>query len=43
MKDGLAGRLVAHTGEGYGLSWNPINHSILASGQTDKRICIWDV
>jgi histone-binding protein RBBP4 len=42
-KGELCNRLVAHTAEGYGLSWNPNSHSLLASGHTDKRICIWDV
>ena len=36
-------KLVCHTQEGFGLSWNPINVSLLASGQSDKRICIWDI
>ena len=35
--------MTGHSSEGYGLAWNPINHNILASGQTDKKICIWDI
>lgn len=37
------GKLVGHTAEGYGLSWNSVNKGWLASGFTDKRVCIWDV
>lgn len=37
------GKLVGHTAEGYGLSWNGINRNLLLSGFTDKRICIWDI
>ena len=36
-------RLVGHSQEGFGLSWNPISQSLLASGHSDKRICIWDI
>lgn len=42
MKE-TVGKLVGHSSEGYGLSWNPLHHSLLASGQTDKKICIWDI
>ena len=37
------GKLVGHSADGYGLSWNYINKSWLVSGFTDKRICIWDI
>lgn len=37
------GKLVGHTAEGYGLSWNGINKNLLVSGFSDKRICIWDI
>jgi histone-binding protein RBBP4 len=37
------GKLVGHTSEGYGLCWNNINSNLLVSGQTDKRLCIWDI
>lgn len=37
------GKLIGHTSEGYGLSWNNINKNILLSGFSDKRICIWDI
>lgn len=36
-------KLICHTQDGYGLSWNPKFYSVLASGHSDKRICIWDV
>lgn len=42
MKENV-GRLVAHTSEGYGLAWNTVNPNLLASGNTDKRICLWDI
>jgi hypothetical protein len=42
MKESV-GKLIGHASEGYGLAWNPINHNILLSGQTDKKICIWDI
>lgn len=35
--------LNGHTAEGFGLAWNPINHNILASGQTDQKIIVWDI
>jgi histone-binding protein RBBP4 len=37
------GKLVGHTAEGYGLSWNGINKNLLVSGFSDRRICIWDI
>jgi WD40 repeat protein len=37
------GKLVGHTGEGYGLSWNGVNKNLLVSGFSDRRICIWDI
>lgn len=42
-KGEVLNKLVGHSSEGYGLSWNSINKNILISGQTDKRICIWDI
>jgi histone-binding protein RBBP4 len=36
-------KLVGHTAEGYGISWNNINKNLLLSGFTDRRICIWDI
>jgi histone-binding protein RBBP4 len=39
----IASKLICHTTEGYGLSWNPKAYQYLATGQSDKRICIWDV
>ena len=26
-----------------GLEWNPINTTTLASGSSDRRICIWNI
>ena len=42
MKENV-GKLVGHTSEGYGLAWNPISSNILLSGQTDRKICLWDI
>jgi histone-binding protein RBBP4 len=36
-------RLVGHTAEGYGLSWNPLKQGHLISASDDKTICIWDI
>lgn len=35
--------LEGHTAEGMGLDWNPINTNFLASGSSDRRICVWDI
>jgi histone-binding protein RBBP4 len=37
------GKLVGHTAEGYGLSWNGVQKNLLLSGFSDKKICIWDI
>ena len=42
MKENI-GKLIGHTSEGYGLAWNPISSNILLSGQTDRKICLWDI
>lgn len=36
-------RLLGHTEEGYGLSWNTLRYGTVASGSNDGRICVWDV
>lgn len=36
-------RLIGHTQEGYGLSWNPIKKGLLLSGSDDCKACVWDV
>lgn len=36
-------RLLGHTKEGYGLSWNPHIRGHLVSGSDDKVICLWDL
>ena len=42
MKENV-GKLIAHTSDGYGLSWNTVNKQLLLSGFSDKKICIWDI
>jgi histone-binding protein RBBP4 len=36
-------RLLGHTKEGYGLSWNPKKEGYLISGSDDNKICLWDI
>jgi len=36
-------KLVGHTAEGYGLSWNKKKEGHLLSASYDKTICLWDV
>jgi len=36
-------RLVGHTQEGFGLSWNPVKAGVVASGSNDGQICVWNV
>lgn len=36
-------RLVGHTREGYGLSWNPLRQGLVLSASEDETICLWDV
>lgn len=36
-------RLKGHRKEGYGLSWNNLDHGKLVSGAEDKLICTWDI
>ena len=36
-------RLVGHTSEGYGLSWNPQHEGLIVSGSDDGVICMWDI
>jgi len=36
-------RLIGHTKEGYGLSWNPNANGNLLSASDDQTICLWDV
>ncbi|KRY53281.1 putative histone-binding protein Caf1 [Trichinella britovi] len=36
-------RLCGHSGEGYGLSWNPGNAGYLLSSAEDRMIFLWDV
>ena len=36
-------RLLGHTSEGYGLSWNPLREGLLLSGSDDGIICLWDI
>ena len=35
--------LKGHTGEGYGLSWNPRIEGQLLSAGEDKTVCFWDI
>jgi len=35
--------LQGHRKEGYGLSWNPENTNLLASGSDDRLVCVWDI
>lgn len=36
-------RLLGHTKEGYGLSWNPLKEGLLLSGSDDHKVCLWDI
>lgn len=36
-------RLLGHSKEGYGLSWNPLREGRLISGSDDNTICLWDI
>ncbi|KAL4484211.1 hypothetical protein ABPG72_003495 [Tetrahymena utriculariae] len=36
-------RLVGHSAEGYGISWNPKKQGYIVSAGYDKKICIWNV
>eukprot|EP01137_Pigoraptor_chileana_P025001 Opistho-2@93833 len=36
-------RLLGHTKEGYGLSWNPAKEGELLSASDDKTVCMWDI
>ena len=36
-------RLVGHSQEGFGLSWNPVRAGVVASGANDGQICVWNV
>lgn len=36
-------RLHGHTTEGYGLSWNPLEHGQVLSGSDDCAVCMWDI
>eukprot|EP01136_Pigoraptor_vietnamica_P017407 Opistho-1_new@62512 len=36
-------RLLGHTKEGYGLSWNPVKEGELLSASDDKTVCMWDI
>lgn len=33
--------LIGHKAEGFGLSWNPHDAGVLASGSEDKTMCLW--
>lgn len=43
MKGEVIYKLSGHTQEGFGLTWNPINYPYIASGNSDKKIMIWNV
>lgn len=36
-------RLIGHSQEGYGLSWNIMLPGMLLSGSDDCKVCIWDI
>jgi len=36
-------RLIGHTREGFGLSWNSKMTGYLLSGSDDQNICVWDI
>lgn len=36
-------RLVGHTQEGYGISWNPQAEGSLLTGSYDSSICLWNI
>jgi histone-binding protein RBBP4 len=36
-------RLLGHSQEGYGLSWNPLRRGLLLSGSDDCKIVAWDI
>lgn len=36
-------KLLGHTAEGYGLSWNTKKEGLIASAGYDNKICIWDI
>lgn len=36
-------RLLGHTQEGYGISWNPIAKGQLVSASEDGTVCLWDI
>jgi len=36
-------KLVGHSKEGYGLSWNPLVDGHVISGSDDKLVCLWDM
>ncbi|OLY85145.1 Histone-binding protein RBBP4 [Smittium mucronatum] len=36
-------KLVGHSKEGYGVSWNPIQQGLIISASEDGSVCYWDI
>lgn len=36
-------KLLGHSQEGYGLTWNPLKKGVLLSGSDDCKLIIWDI